>query len=238
MSAAPGRSLSVIIPALDEAAGIEDCLHALAPLVEAGAEVIVCDGGSRDDTRARAAAAGARVLEAPRGRARQMNAGAAMARGPWLAFLHADNRVDEAVNARLLQCAGTPRPAWGRFDVRLAGPGPFLRVIEWSMNWRSRLTGIATGDQLMVVHRDLFRSVGGFPDIPLMEDVALSSALRRHTRPRCFRERVTTSARRWQREGVLRTVLLMWRLRLGFALGADPRDLARRYYPDRGPHAR
>jgi hypothetical protein len=120
-------------------------------------------------------------------------------------------------------------PVWGRFDVRLSGPGGAFRVIESMMNWRSRFTGIATGDQLMFVTASLFREIGGFPDIDLMEDVALSTALRRQRPALCLRERVETSSRKWRREGVLSTVLLMWRLRLAYAMGADPATLARRY---------
>jgi rSAM/selenodomain-associated transferase 2 len=220
----------VVIPTLDEEDGIGACIAALAPVSAAGCEIIVSDGGSADDTRARAAAAGARVLTSQTGRARQLNAGAAAASGRWLAFLHADTRVPAAACERLLRQSREARPAWGRFDVRLSGPGAALRVIEAAMNWRSRLSGIATGDQLIFVHRDLFAAVGGFPDLALMEDVAISARLRRRMRPLCCRERICTSSRKWRRDGVLKTVLLMWRLRLAFALGADPRGLARRYY--------
>ncbi len=225
----PPRRLSVVIPTLEEAAGITGCIESVAPLRDAGAEIIVCDGGSADGTAAMAAAAGARVLCAPAGRASQMNAGARAAAGTLLAFLHADTRPSPRACARLLALAGEDVPLWGRFDARLSGPGLAFRIIETFMNVRSRLTGIATGDQLLFVSAALFHRAGGFPEIPLMEDVALSARLKRLARPRCCRERVVTSSRRWRRDGVLRTVLLMWRLRLAYALGTDPQRLARRY---------
>jgi rSAM/selenodomain-associated transferase 2 len=227
VSAAP--VLSVIIPALEEAHGIAACIDALRPLRDAGAEILVIDAGSRDATAALAAAAGVRVLQAARGRAAQMNTGTDIARGGMLAFLHADTRPTPDACRRLLDLAGRPGERWGRFDVRLSGPGAAFRVIESCMNLRSRLTGIATGDQLMFASRSLFQRAGGFPDVPLMEDVALSGRLKRLASPCCCRERVHTSSRRWRQHGVLRTVLHMWRLRAAFWLGADPARLAQHY---------
>ena len=217
--------LSVVVPALDEAARIRETLAPLAPLRRAGAEVLLVDGGSTDGTPGVAAPLCDRVLTAPRGRASQMNAGAAAARGEALLFLHADTLLPpgaaEAVRAAL-------EPAeWGRFDVRLDGRHPLLPLIARMMNWRSRVTGIATGDQAMFVRASVFRELGGFATMPLMEDVELSRRLRRRGRPACLRLRVTTSARRWQRHGVLRTVLMMWRLRLAYFLGVEPERLAR-----------
>jgi rSAM/selenodomain-associated transferase 2 len=219
----------VVIPALEEQDAIAACLLAIQPLREAGAELIVVDGGSRDATASIAAAAGARVLQAPRGRAAQMNTGAAAAGARLLAFLHADTRPTAPACRRLLALAVQPGERWGRFDVRLSGAGASLRTIETCMNLRSRITGIATGDQLMFATRGLFQRAGGFPEIALMEDVALSTRLKRLAPPCCCRERVETSSRRWQRHGVLRTVLLMWRLRAAYALGSDPARLAQRY---------
>ena len=219
--------LSVIVPALDEAAGIAATLQALAPLRADGHEVIVVDGGSRDATAAIAARFSERVLQAPCGRARQMNAGAAVASGDALLFLHADTRLPG--NAAQLVREALERRAWGRFDVRIEGRSRWLAVVAFCMNWRSRLTGIATGDQAMFMRREAFAAAGGFAEIPLMEDVELSVRLKAISAPACIRTRAATSGRRWERHGVLRTVLLMWRLRLAYFLGARPEDLARRY---------
>ncbi len=221
--------ISIIVPTLDEAAGIERTLGALRALRERGAEVIVVDGGSRDATRALAAPGADRVLVAPRGRAAQMNAGAAASTGAILLFLHADTRLPERALEAIEAALADPRRAWGRFDVRIDGRGRLLPWVAAMMNGRSRATGIATGDQAIFVRRAAFEAVGGFPAIPLMEDVALSKALKRVSRPACLRERVITSGRRWERDGALATITLMWRLRLAYALGADPRQLARRY---------
>ena len=218
--------LSIIMPVLNEAAGIEEALRALAPMRARGVEVIVVDGGSNDGTEALACPLADRVLSAPRGRAAQMNAGAAAATGDALLFLHADTRLPE--NADWLVLDGLCARAWGRFDVRFDKPGR-LRLVALMMNLRSRLTGIATGDQAMFMTRAAFDDAGGFPPIALMEDVALSARLKRLGRPLCLPARVTTSGRRWRRHGVLRTILLMWQLRLRYVLGADPARLARAY---------
>jgi rSAM/selenodomain-associated transferase 2 len=228
--------LSIILPVLDEADIIADALAALAPLRQRGAEVIVVDGGSRDGTVDLARPAADRVIASPRGRAAQMNAGAALARGAVLLFLHADTRLPG--NADALVLAGLERSgrAWGRFDIAIAGRSPLLAIVAAAINFRSRLTRIATGDQAIFVSRDVFAAVGGFPDIALMEDVALSRALKRISRPVCVAAKVTTSGRRWEQHGVLRTVVLMWRLRLAYFLGAEPATLARRYgYVPRKP---
>jgi rSAM/selenodomain-associated transferase 2 len=216
--------LSIIVPALNEAAGIGHSLEALAPLRARGHEVIVADGGSEDRTRELAAALADRVLVAPRGRARQMNAGAAAAAGEALVFLHADTRLPPDADRWIAQAL--KRHSWGRFDVRIDSVHPLLRVVACAMSLRSRLTGIATGDQAIFVRRADF---AGFPEIALMEDIAFSTAMKRRSPPACLRERVTTSGRRWERGGVLRTVLLMWRLRLAYYMGASPDELARRY---------
>jgi rSAM/selenodomain-associated transferase 2 len=230
---APACPFSIVMPVLEEAAAIESALAPLQGLRAAGAEVIVVDGGSRDATRDLAAPLADRVLEAPRGRASQMNAGARASRGATLLFLHADTRLPPGALERIAAGLARGEREWGRFDVQIAGRAPLLPVVAAAMNLRSRLTGIATGDQAMFARRGAFEACGGFPDIPLMEDVALSKALRRRSAPLCLRERVTTSGRRWERHGTLRTVVLMWRLRLAYALGADPRRLARRYEVER-----
>ncbi len=221
--------LSIIVPALDEAEGIAACLAPLAPLRARGAEVLVVDGGSRDATAALAAPLSDRVLSAPRGRAAQMNAGAQAARADTLLFLHADTRLPPDADRLVLEGLEGSGRAWGRFDVRIAGRGALLPVVAALMNARSRLTGIATGDQAMFARREAFARAGGFPPIALMEDVALSAALRRQGQPLCLRAKVETSGRRWERDGAVRTILLMWRLRLAYFLGADPARLAERY---------
>jgi len=219
--------LSIIIPAVDDAECLGTTLAALARLRHAGHEIIVVDGGSRDDTRGSARGYADRVLVAGRGRARQMNAGAAAANGDVLVFLHADSLLPGDAEAAIAHALTVS--CWGRFDVRLWGREWSFRIIETFMNLRSRITGIATGDQAIFVDREVFAMLGGYPEIPLMEDVAISRLLKAVARPACLRQRVVTSARRWRANGIARTVILMWRLRLAFALGADPRSLAHRY---------
>lgn len=221
--------LSIIIPCLNEAECISVTLAALGPARRRGAEVIVVDGGSDDATTDRAASMADAVISAPRGRASQMNAGAARARGEILLFLHADCRPPEAVDGLVIDGLKRAGRSWGRFDVSIDGAHPLLRAVERLMNWRSRLTGIATGDQGIFVTRTLFTAAGKFPDIPLMEDVELSKRLKRFGPPLCLRHCIVTSGRRWEKRGVVRTILLMWRLRLAYWLGADPRRLAMRY---------
>lgn len=218
------QRLSVIVPALNEAPGIGAALQALAPLRARGHEVIVVDGGSEDRTREIAAPLCDRLVVAQRGRAVQMNAGARAARGDALVFLHADTRLPEYADKEIVGCL--EKHLWGRFDVAIEGRHRLLPVIARAMNLRSRLTGIATGDQAIFVRREAF---AGFPDIALMEDVAFSTAMKRRGPPACLRSRVLTSGRRWESRGVLRTVALMWRLRLLYFLGARPEALARRY---------
>jgi rSAM/selenodomain-associated transferase 2 len=220
--------LSIIIPALNEARGIASSLTALAPLRAHGHEVIVVDGGSSDDTVKRCADLADAVISSPKGRARQLNAGAARASGEVFLFLHADTRLPENAEACLSK-AHQNGVQWGRFDVRIEGSSALFPVISACMNRRSRWTGIATGDQAMFVRRELFEAVGGFPKQPLMEDVELSRRLRSRHWPICFRERVLTSGRRWETHGVWRTIGLMWQLRLRYWLGASPDDLAKAY---------
>ena len=221
-------SVSIVMPVLDEAAGIAATLGSLQPLRADGVELIVVDGGSTDDTRALAEGRCDTLIGAARGRARQMNAGARHATGEVLLFLHADTELPpDALPALWAALAGGA--CWGRFDVRIDGRHAVLTLVARLMNLRSRLTGIATGDQAMFVTRTAFEAVGGFPDQPLMEDIALSAALRRIGPPACLRTRVTTAARHWETHGVWRTIALMWRLRAAYALGADPAALARQY---------
>jgi rSAM/selenodomain-associated transferase 2 len=225
--------LSIIIPCLNEADGIGAALAALAPIRKRGAEIIVVDGGSTDETVSIARQAAGRVLTSARGRAIQMNAGAKHACGDILLFLHADSRLPVDAD-RLIEhgLASTGKP-WGRFDVTIDGKHPLLPVVAAAMNLRSRWTRIATGDQGIFVTRSLFERLGGYPSIPLMEDIALTAILRRQSAPLCISAKMTTAGRRWEKHGVLRTILLMWRLRLAYRLGADPADLALRYAPHR-----
>jgi rSAM/selenodomain-associated transferase 2 len=227
-------SLSIIVPVLDEEARIGAALSALAPFRVRGAQVIVADGGSRDRTIEIAGPLADRVIAAPRGRGGQMNAGAAAAGGDVLMFLHADTALPPEADVLVLEGLRGTAWQWGRFDVRIEGRSPLLAVISGFMNWRSRITGIATGDQAMFATRAAFAAGGGFPDIPLMEDVALSKRLKRVSRPLCLAARVIVSGRRFDERGAVRTILLMWRLRLEYWLGVPPATLARRYgYPPR-----
>ena len=223
----PDSQLAVILPVLNEMADIEATLRALAPLRSRGVEVIVCDGGSRDATMTLARPLADQVLSAPAGRARQMNAGAAVASCDLLLFLHADTKLPDGAD-HLVHRALLAAP-WGRFDVRISGRPLMLRVVAALMNLRSRCTGIATGDQAIFVTRAAFERVGGFPDQPLMEDVEMSRRLRALSRPACLTERVTTSGRRWETRGVWRTIFLMWRLRWGYWRGAPVQALAEAY---------
>jgi rSAM/selenodomain-associated transferase 2 len=221
--------LSIIVPCLDEADGLAGTLRTLQPLRDRGAEIILVDGGSSDDGIALAAPLADQVLSAPRGRASQMNAGAAVAHGRVLLFLHADCVLPPDADRLMLDDLTASGKRWGRFDVKLNGARPLLMLVAFMMNWRSRLTGIATGDQGIFVARALFDAVGGVPAIPLMEDIALSRILKSHGAPLCLDARITASGRRWEERGALRTIVLMWRLRLAYFLGANPADLALRY---------
>ncbi len=224
--------LSIILPVRDEALLITSALQRLQGLRQSGVEVLVVDGGSRDDTVQRARPWADHVLSTEPGRAWQMNAGAAWARGEWLLFLHVDTELPEDAAAWL---AGLKARScdWGFFPVRLSGRHPLLRCVERGMNLRSRLTRVATGDQALFVRRARFMALGGFPDIPLMEDVALSKRLRREDVPGIWPSPARCSSRRWERHGVLRTILLMWWLRLAYVLGRSPAALHRQYYGGR-----
>ncbi|MBI3574716.1 MAG: TIGR04283 family arsenosugar biosynthesis glycosyltransferase [Gammaproteobacteria bacterium] len=223
----PPRTVGVILPVLNEAGILETAL--IGVLEQAPDEIVVVDGGSQDATcdvvrnHPRI-----RLLETERGRAAQMNAGAAEARSDILLFLHADTRLPPQALSHV-RAAIRAGHLWGRFDVRLDSARPAYRIIERFMNLRSALTGIATGDQAIFVRRDVFRQLGGFAPIPLMEDVELSARLRRGRPPARLRAPVLVSVRRWERHGVARTVLRMWWLRLCYWLGVSPARLARWY---------
>ncbi len=223
------KKLSVIIPTLNEADAIVATLESLRGLRDGGHEVIVADGGSDDGTLDLVQGLVDRLVCAPVGRAEQMNAGAGAASGDVLLFLHADSRLPDAADRLVLQGLACGGQAWGRFDVCIVGSHPLLRVVQSMMNLRSRLTRICTGDQAIFVRRAAFAAVGGYPRQELMEDIALSARLRRLSLPLCLRQCCMTSARRWESRGVLRTIALMWWLRLQYALGAAPARLARAY---------
>jgi rSAM/selenodomain-associated transferase 2 len=221
--------VSIIIPALNDSEQLRSTLPPIQCFRDDGHEVILVDGGSGDDTAAVAAGKVDRFLTSKRGRASQMNEGARNATGEIFLFLHADTQLgEEAMEALLEQLPGS-NSQWGRFDVKLSGGRKMLRVVETMINLRSRLSGIATGDQGIFAEREAFERAGGYPDIPLMEDIALSRALKRLSRPLCISAPLITSSRRWEERGIWRTIRLMWRLRLAYALGADPRELAKRY---------
>lgn len=220
--------LSIVMPVRNEAAGI---VQALLPLQELRStlELIVVDGQSQDATRLLAQPLTDQLLESSPGRARQMNTGAAAAQGDWLLFLHADTRLPDGFIS-LLQEAQDSGADWGRFDVQLEPSSALLRLVARMINLRSRLTGICTGDQALFLRRRLFEQLGGYAELPLMEDVELSKRLRRISRPFCIATPLTTSSRRWQQHGTLRTILLMWQLRLLYWLGVSPARLHRLYY--------
>jgi rSAM/selenodomain-associated transferase 2 len=228
MDRAQTPRLSIVVPTLDEAAGIGDLLAALQPLRHRGHELIVVDGGSTDGTATLARRFADAVLDAPRGRATQMNAGAVAARAGVLLFLHADTWLPPRADGLVQQAIASGR-VWGRFDVRIDGRSRLLRIVATLMNLRSRLTGIATGDQAMFVTREAFERVGGFPAQPLMEDIELSRRLKRLGHPACLHERVCTAGRRWEQRGVWRTIFLMWRLRWRYWRGESAARLAEAY---------
>ena len=222
--------LSIIVPVLNEAETLATFLQHLQPLREMGHQLIVVDGGSCDQSFNIADPLCDLVLHSERGRAKQMNTGATQADGDWLLFLHADTRLPQPLHHWCGRIEKSDR-VWGRFNVSLSGSQWWFRIIETCMNWRSALTGIATGDQAIFVCREGFAQLDGFADQPLMEDIELSRRLRRISAPLCINQTVCTSSRRWEERGVLQTIWLMWTLRWRYFFGASPSDLVHRYYP-------
>ena len=222
--------LSFIIPVLNEAGNIKSVLRSLQPIRQAGHEVIVVDGGSKDDTSSQALPLADLVVSSQKGRARQMNAGAAQATGDVFVFLHADTSLPEQATQLIINALSDRNQLWGRFDITLQGKRIMFQLIAWFMNVRSRLTGIATGDQCLFVKREVFESIRGFADIPLMEDIHISSKLKKLSPPVCLKAKVVTSSRRWQEQGILKTILLMWYLRAGYFFGRAPEQLVKIYY--------
>ena len=224
--------LAVVVPVFNEATAIESTLARLAPLRARGAEVIVVDGGSTDATATLARPLANQVLQSAPGRAQQMNAGAKAAidgGADVLLFVHADSELPDAADRLIDTALRTSGHVWGRFDVRIDGAAPMLRVVSAMMNWRSRLTGICTGDQAIFVTRPAFERLAGFAPIALMEDIEFSKRAKALSWPAAIGARVVTSGRRWQRHGICRTIVLMWRFRLAYFFGADPQRLAQRY---------
>lgn len=223
------KLISIVMPVLNEALGVEAVLRPLQALRARGVELVVADGGSSDGTAALAAPWAEAVVSTARGRARQMNAGAFHARGEILLFLHADTVLPPEAD-RLVIAAIERGAMWGRFDVRISGRPWMLRLVAQLINLRSRWTRIATGDQAIFMTRPLFERLGGFADQPLMEDIELCRRLKAlGIRPACVSARVTTSGRRWEQRGVWRTIALMWWLRWRYWRGAAPTDLAKAY---------
>ena len=222
--------LSIVIPALNEAVDIPATLAPLQTMRTRGVEVILVDGGSNDQTKQIALPSVDRVIDGVRGRARQMNVGARESKGDMLLFLHADSILPIDADTSIVAALRTSSRTWGRFDVTIEGAHFFLPVVAWFMNHRSRLTGIATGDQGLFMTRDAFTAAGGFAEIPLMEDVALCAMLKKNGAPICLAQTIATSGRRWEKHGVWRTIFLMWRIRLAYFFGADPVKLHRTYH--------
>ena len=222
-------SASLIIPALNEAEQMPALLADLQGLRAHGCELILVDGGSQDATCLQAEGQVDQLLTSQPGRAKQMNCGAQAARGEWLFFLHADTRLTSEAGQRLLKVSRQETRNWGRFDVRIEGQHPLLRLVALMMNQRSRWTGIATGDQLIFMHRSLYQAVAGFPDQPLMEDVEISKRLKAFSQPLACQEKVITSGRRWDDKGFWKTVALMWSLRWRYWRGIPAELLAEEY---------
>jgi len=221
--------VSVVIPCLNEGLILYSLLESLQCHREEGHELILVDGGSPDFTLDRVRPLVDHLVVSDPGRARQMNAGAARAGNDILWFLHADSSPPDHAVDTIISSLVPGRHRWGRFDIAMSGRHRMLRLVAFMMNWRSRLTGIATGDQGIFVERQAFAAAGGFPDIPLMEDIALSRSLKRISAPCCLYQRLITSSRRWETQGIYKTILLMWRLRLAYAMGIDPGTLEKRY---------
>ena len=232
-AAASTEMLSIIIPALNEAGCIQALCTSLQPLRKRGHEVILVDGGSVDDTVALASPLVDQTTGSGKGRAVQMQAGANAARGGILWFLHADSGVPDNADLLIHEALARKQTDWGRFNISLQDKHPVLRCVELSMNLRSCITGIATGDQGIFVRRSLYEQVGGIPLLPLMEDIAFSRALKKHCRPACIRQQLLTSARRWRQHGIFRTILTMWGLRLAYFIGISPDQLVKHYAVNR-----
>jgi len=225
------NQLSIIIPTLNETRTITTTLISLQNLRLSGHEIILVDGGSTDDTLSLAEGLVDQIISTKSGRAKQMNAGARHAWGDTLLFLHADTLLPDDGIVRISNAL--IKRKWGRFNIRLSGRHPLFRIIERMINWRSCISGIATGDQAIFLSKALFMELGGYADIPLMEDIEFSKRLKAYGRPACIHSPVITSSRRWETKGIIKTVIQMWRLRWAFYRGVSAEQLAQEYYPQR-----
>ena len=221
--------ISIIIPVLNEEDHILQVLEPLQKHRGKNLEIVVIDGGSDDATFELVGPYSDVVAVSGKGRAKQMNVGANKAHGDVFIFLHADTTLPESFIDVVKNNLSSSGYSWGRFDISLSGSAFGLRVVEFFVNFRSRWTGIATGDQAIFVKSQMFHQVGGYQDIPLMEDVALSKNLKQQSLPVCLKDKVVTSSRRWEKFGIWRTIVLMWKLRLEYFFGADPHYLASKY---------
>ena len=219
--------LSIIVPMLNEIEQLPQLMSHLQYWQRRGCEVLLVDGGSHDSSAETAEALGYSVLRSTCGRAQQMNAGAAQAQGKALIFLHADTRLPMDADRQIL--AALQQRHWGRFDIYLSGDSWMLRVIAFFINIRSRLSGIATGDQAFFIDRATFIAIDGFPEQPLMEDIEICKRLKLRGRPHCLRTKVISSGRRWMTRGVWPTIWLMWRLRWKYWRGVAVEQLAKEY---------
>ncbi len=225
--------LSIIIPVFNDAVALNHLAPDLRSLRDKGHQIIIVDGGSTDDSFLVANSIADLVITTEKGRAIQMNEGAKFAKSELLWFLHADSKIPEKADQSIISsCQNNVKACWGRFDINLYNSAFSFQIIAALMNLRSRMTGVATGDQAIFVSRNLFSAIGGYQNIPLMEDIALSKSLKQYAKPVCLKQQVLTSTRRWEHRGLIKTVVLMWVLRLSYFFGANPDDLHRLYYPE------
>ena len=223
--------ISIIIPVYNEAESIEGFLQGLQVFRQYGHEIVLIDGKSEDDTASLARPYVDRMISSHRGRAQQLHLGAKMATGQVFLFLHADTQLPELADELILRSLGSGF-YWGRFNIRLSGSSFLFRIIEKMMNWRSCMTGIATGDQALYMTKMIYQDVGGFPQIGLMEDIELCTQLSKWTKPDCLKQAVVSSSRRWENNGIVRTVFFMWKLRLQYYFGVSADKLQSKYYPE------
>lgn len=224
------QKISIIIPVLNEADGIEVFLKKLQAFRKSGHELVLVDGKSDDNTCTLARPFVDQMISCEKGRAKQLDQGVKMATGQVFLFLHADTLLPENAVQAILE-ALFKGYYWGRFNVRLSGSHFLFRIIERMMNWRSCITGIVTGDQAIFMSKMLYYDIGGMPQIELMEDIELSKRLNKWTKPVCLKAFVITSSRRWEKNGILSTLFFMWNMRLQYFFGASPKDLCNKYYP-------
>lgn len=221
--------LSIIIPALNESRHLLASLQSLSLLKNHPHEIIIVDGGSDDDTLKIAEPYVDFIFTSEKGRATQMNMGAAHASGDILWFLHADSLIPDNAYKHICTSLQNNQHIWGRFNIKLSGSNPVFRIIEQLINLRSKITKIATGDQGIFVLRSEFEKLNGFAAQPLMEDIQLCKQLKKISAPACLVNTITTSSRRWESRGIIKTVILMWYLRLAYFLGTPASKLAKQY---------